>query len=80
VLILSENAGSHEELEEWALTVNPFDIEGQAEAIYRAVTMTPGERHSRLAGIQAHVRAHDVSTWIDSQLEDLDRASARAST
>ena len=42
VLILSENAGSHEELGEWALTVNPFDIFGQAEAIHAALTMDGG--------------------------------------
>ena len=28
VLVLSENAGVHEELGEWALTVNPFDLVG----------------------------------------------------
>ena len=33
VVVLSENAGAHAELGEWALTVNPFDVEGQAEAI-----------------------------------------------
>ena len=37
VLILSENAGAHEELGEWALTVNPFDVAGQAEAIHTAL-------------------------------------------
>ena len=36
VLILSENAGAHAELGEWALTVNPFDVAGQAEAIHMA--------------------------------------------
>ena len=35
VVVLSENAGAHEELGDWTLTVNPFDIEGQAEALYR---------------------------------------------
>lgn len=78
VLILSENAGSHEELEAWALTVNPFDVEGQAEAIHRAVTMPAAERRSRLEGIRAQVRAHDVTAWIDAQLDDLDRVSAGA--
>src|SRR3954454_11853554 len=34
VLILSENAGAHEEVGDWALTVNPFDVVGQAEAIH----------------------------------------------
>ncbi len=28
VLVLSENAGAHEELGEWALSVNPFDVAG----------------------------------------------------
>ncbi len=35
VLVLSENAGAHEELGDWALTVNPFDVAGQADAIHR---------------------------------------------
>ena len=39
VLMLSENTGAHEELGECALSVNPFDIEEQAEAIHRALTM-----------------------------------------
>src|SRR5262249_45524966 len=30
VLILSENTGAHEQLGEWALTVNPFDVSAQA--------------------------------------------------
>ena len=37
VLVLSENAGAHEELGDWALSVNPFDVAGQAEAIHRAL-------------------------------------------
>ena len=40
VLMLSENTGAHEELGECALSVNPFDIEEQAEAIHRALTMS----------------------------------------
>ena len=55
VLVLSENAGAHEELGEWALTVNPFDLEGQARAIHEALTMPAGERRRRLDGIRAHV-------------------------
>ena len=42
VVVLSENAGAHEEIGEWAITVNPFDIEGQAEALYEALTMAAG--------------------------------------
>ena len=47
VLMLSENTGAHEELGECALSVNPFDIEEQAEAIYRALSMDFIERRDR---------------------------------
>ena len=73
VLILSENAGSHEELGEWALTVNPFDIFGQAQAIHAALTMPAEERRRRLDGLRSHVREHDLAAWIAAQLADLDR-------
>src|SRR6185295_10974746 len=61
VLILSENAGAHEELGPWALSVNPFDLEEQAEVIHAALDMDPDERRARLEAIREYVRVHDVS-------------------
>ncbi len=75
VLILSENAGAHEELGEWALSVNPFDVAGQARAIHEALELPAGERHERLEAIRAHVREHDLAGWIEAQLRDLDRGA-----
>jgi trehalose 6-phosphate synthase len=80
VLILSENAGAHEELGAWSLSVNPFDIEAQASAIHAAIEMPSAERRARGDAIREHVRAHDVGAWLEAQLEDLDRWSARAAT
>jgi trehalose 6-phosphate synthase len=77
VLILSENAGVHEELGEWALTVNPFDVAGQAQAIHRAFELPVDERRRRVEAIRAHVREHDLAAWIEAQLADLDRITAR---
>jgi trehalose 6-phosphate synthase len=77
VLLLSENAGAHEELGEWALTVNPFDVAGQAEAIHRALELPAEERRRRLEGIRARVREHDVEAWLQAQFADFDRAAAR---
>jgi trehalose 6-phosphate synthase len=76
VLILSENAGAHEELGAWALTVNPFDVAGQAEAIHLALELPAEERRERLASIRRHVREHDLSAWVEAQLADLDRSVA----
>jgi trehalose 6-phosphate synthase len=78
VLVLSENAGAHEELGEWAITINPFDVAGQAEAIHLALTMAEGERRRRLEAIRAQVRSHDIAYWIAAQLHDLDEARERA--
>jgi trehalose 6-phosphate synthase len=71
-LVLSENAGVHEEIGEWAVTVNPTDISGQAEALYAALTLEPGERRRRADAIREHVRTHDLREWVDAQLADLD--------
>ncbi|HEY3542114.1 MAG TPA: trehalose-6-phosphate synthase [Gaiellaceae bacterium] len=73
VLILSENTGAHEELGAWALSVNPFDVYGQAQAIYEALTMGRSERRRRIEDIRACVRENDVAAWIAAQLSDLDR-------
>jgi trehalose 6-phosphate synthase len=80
VLVLSENTGAHEELGRWALTVNPFDIAGQAEALHQALELPVEERRSRLAAIRAQVRKHDIAAWIEGELEDLEAAASRGGT
>jgi trehalose 6-phosphate synthase len=72
VLVLSENAGVHEEIGDWALTVNPLDVSGQADALYAALTLDPAERRRRADAIREHVRMHDIHEWVDAQLADLD--------
>jgi trehalose 6-phosphate synthase len=71
-LVLSENAGVHAELREWALTVNPLDVSAQADALYEALTLDPAERQRRADAIRAHVREHDITEWVGAQLADLD--------
>jgi trehalose 6-phosphate synthase len=79
VLILSENAGAYEELHRWAITINPFDVSEQAQAIHEALEMSAAERRSRIEAIRSQVRENDVTAWIGAQLADLDRWAARAS-
>ena len=71
VLVLSENAGSHEELGELALTINPFDVDQTAEALFLALSMDPAERSARAERIRDTVRAHDITRWITHQLRDI---------
>jgi trehalose 6-phosphate synthase len=78
VVVLSENTGTHEELAQWVLTVNPFDIVGQAEAMYTALTLPAEARQARAEAIRAHVRDRDLESWLAEQLADLDRVSTPA--
>jgi len=72
VSVLSENTGAHEELAEFALSVNPFDIQEQADAIHRALTMAPEERTWRSEGLKRVVQARDPGDWVDDQLTDIE--------
>jgi trehalose 6-phosphate synthase len=76
VSILSENTGAHEELGEFALSVNPFDVQELADAIYAALTMRPEERARRAAGLKEIVTSRDPGDWIDDQIADI-REKAR---
>jgi trehalose 6-phosphate synthase len=75
VLLLSENTGAHEELGSQAITVHPFDLQQQADAMYAALTMDAAERKQRLAAAADVVRSNDVQRWLDTQLDDLEAVS-----
>ena len=71
VVLLSENTGAHEELGDCTLSVNPFDIQEQADDIHRALTMDPEERALRAKRLREIVRERDPGVWIEEQLADL---------
>ena len=71
VSILSENTGAHEELGEFALSVNPFDIQETADSIHAALTMRGDERRRRMEGLKRIVTLRDPGDWIDDQLADI---------
>jgi trehalose 6-phosphate synthase len=71
VLVLSENTGVHEELGAFALPVNPFDVQEQADALYRALTMPLPERRARREQCAAVVRGNDLGKWLERQLADI---------
>ncbi|MBE9487283.1 MAG: trehalose-6-phosphate synthase [Chloroflexi bacterium] len=69
VLILSEFAGAAAQLGEHALLVNPYDIEGTADAIWQAYSMTEEERHQRMRQLRAEVRRNNVYRWVEQFLD-----------
>src|SRR5918992_3126387 len=70
VLVLSEFAGAADELTD-ALLVNPYDIDGTAEAIHTALTMDPAERRRRMRALREQVSANDVHRWVSTFLDTL---------
>jgi trehalose 6-phosphate synthase len=78
VSILSENTGAHEELGEFALSVNPFDVAETADSIHAALTMNPQERERRARGLRDAVTRRDPGDWIDEQLADIRDKRAQA--
>lgn len=68
VLILSEFAGAAAQLRGGALLVNPYDIEGTADAILRAVRMERPERVRRMRKMRRDAQRRDVFWWVDSFL------------
>jgi trehalose 6-phosphate synthase/phosphatase len=70
VLLLSEFAGAADELSE-ALLVNPYDADGVAEAMHRALTMPAAERRERMRALRARVMANDVTHWAGAFLSAL---------
>jgi trehalose 6-phosphate synthase len=69
VLILSEFAGAAAQLHRGALLVNPYDVEGVADAIYNAYTMNDEERRNRMRRMRRSVRECDIFWWVDTYLQ-----------
>lgn len=73
VLVLSQFAGAAEQLEA-ALIVNPYDIEGTAGALKRALEMPLAERRARWRDLMDQVENHDIHAWWKSFLKALSQA------
>jgi trehalose 6-phosphate synthase len=71
VLVLSRGAGSHAELGEHALSVDPTDVAGTAEALASALFMPEAERRARADRLRQTIERNDLSVWLRSQLEDV---------
>ena len=76
VLVLSTFAGASRELLE-ALLVNPYDNDGMAEAIDRALRMSEAEQRGRMRMMRELVRDNNVYRWAGSMLLEAARMRRR---
>jgi trehalose 6-phosphate synthase len=68
-LVLSEFAGAAAQLQIGAWLVNPYDIEGVADALARALRAAPREQRARMRRMRRAVAAYGVYRWVDTFLE-----------
>jgi trehalose 6-phosphate synthase/phosphatase len=77
VLVLSEFAGAADELGD-GLIVNPYDIDGVADAIETALAMPPEERRTRMHSLRQRVAACTVHDWVSGFAAELELQSRTA--
>ncbi|TMA33866.1 MAG: bifunctional alpha,alpha-trehalose-phosphate synthase (UDP-forming)/trehalose-phosphatase [Deltaproteobacteria bacterium] len=68
VLVLSQMTGAAETMEE-ALRVNPYNLDGVAETLHRALTLPAEDRLARMRALQKRERDQDVLAWCAKFLE-----------
>src|SRR5690606_32565227 len=73
VLVLSRFAGAARELDA-ALIVNPYDIEGVADALQRALEMPLAERKERWEAMMRCVVENNVTAWREAFVDALETA------
>jgi len=77
VLVLSRFAGAASQLRE-ALIVNPYDVQGVADALQRALNMPLEERRERWQALMKGLRTQDVAAWTESYLAALGHGQGAA--
>lgn len=71
-LVLSRNAGAFEEIGQWTIAVDPLDVSGQAAALAHAIALPADERRRMLDAIRGSVRTHDIDSWAERELAELE--------
>jgi len=70
VLLLSRFTGASHELAD-ALIVNPYDTEEVAQALHRALEMSPEERGIRMQRMRAIVKERNIYRWAGNLIGEL---------
>jgi trehalose 6-phosphate synthase len=76
VLVLSQFAGAARELID-ALIVNPYDVDGVAEALARGLDLSQVDQQARMREMRKQIAAHNVQNWASEMLADAARLRRR---
>ncbi len=74
VLVLSEFAGAAAEMYRGALLVNPFDVEGVADALEQALRMPVTQQQERMRKLRRFLKHANVHRWVEKFMEEIETA------
>ncbi len=70
-LILSSGAGAHEELGDYAITINPFDTRELSLAMETALELPKQRREETARHLRKRAGANSPTHWLQRQLEEI---------
>ena len=78
VLVLSRTAGAFQQLAKGSIPTSPTDVAETAEALYKALTLSPDERHMKATLARQAVERSDLNVWMARQISDINELLERA--
>lgn len=84
VLVLSRTAGAFQQLAKGSIPTSPTDVAETAQALYKALTLSPDERRTKATNARQAVERSDLNMWLTKQILDInelvDNPAAETST
>ena len=71
VLVLSRTAGAFQQLAKGSIPTSPTDVLETAQALYKALTLSPDERRVKATIALQAVERSDLNTWLARQIQDI---------
>jgi trehalose 6-phosphate synthase len=73
VLVLSRTAGAFQQLAKASIPTSPTDIDETAQALYKALTLSPAERRAKAALACQIVERQNLNAWLTQQVRDINQ-------
>lgn len=77
VLVLSDQAGIHDEIGEHVVSIRPADIDGLTAGFEHALTMSPLECRRRMNHLQRWISANDLDAWLQANFQAAEAAQPK---
>lgn len=78
VLVLSRTAGAFQQLAKGSIPTSPTDVNETAQALYKAITLSPEERRTKSMLARQAVERSDLNSWLTKQINDINELVNRS--